>query len=288
VSRLGSPISSITIVTPCFNAEGLIGRTAESIVGQTAVQSGRVRLQYLVCDGASSDRTLEVVRRVCGSTVEVHSEKDGGMYEALGSGLRRATGDVVAYLNAGDLYSPTAFDVVADVLEQTDAKWITGLRVAYDARGQFLWSEPQYRYRRGLIRAGRYGGRMLPRYIQQESTFWRREMHEEIDYELLARLELAGDYYLWTRFARRAELRLVHSHRGGVAYHAGQKSEAIERYRKEVEAVTERPSVGDSFRAAIDGLAWRLGGLRSWVHGRDTLRCAPGGGRWTSPGGEHP
>lgn len=282
MSRLGTPIASITIVTPCRDAEALIGRTAASIMDQTAVRSGRIRLQYLVCDGASRDRTLDVVRRTCGTAVEIHSEPDQGMYEALVRGLQRATGDVVAYLNAGDLYAPGAFDVVADVLEQTGALWITGLRVAHDERGRFLWSEPQYRYRRALVRAGLYGGRMLPRFIQQESTFWRRELQDEIDLERLARLRLAGDYYLWTRFARRTGLHRVDAHLGGFAYHAGQKSEAIEAYRHEVASIAEPPSVGARLRAVGDGLAWRLWGLRALVHAPGTLRRHPATGRWTA------
>src|SRR5690349_3953356 len=96
-------ISSITIVTPCRNAERYIARTVESILRQTAVQSGRVKLQYIVCDGASTDGTVEVVRKMCGSEATIISEPDRGMYDALGKGLKRATGDVVAYLNAGDI-----------------------------------------------------------------------------------------------------------------------------------------------------------------------------------------
>jgi len=63
-------VRSATIVTPCLDAERLIRPTVESIMAQTAVRSGRLRLQYLVCDGGSRDRTLDVVREVCGAAAE--------------------------------------------------------------------------------------------------------------------------------------------------------------------------------------------------------------------------
>src|SRR6202011_3513933 len=96
--------------------------------------------QYLVCDGASTDGTLDMVRRIAGDEAEIVSEPDRGMYDALAKGLRRATGDVVAYLNAGDLYAPTALDVVADVFEQNEVSWITGCQGEHNEQGQFISS----------------------------------------------------------------------------------------------------------------------------------------------------
>ncbi len=274
-------VASITVVTPCLDAAGLVSRTAESIMAQTAVRSGRLRLEYLVCDGGSRDGTLEAVRRICGEAAEVHSERDGGMYEALAKGLRKATGDVVAYLNAGDVYSPAALDVVADVFEQTPAQWVTGIQVMYNEGGQVIDAVLPHRYRGRLIRSGVYGGRLLPRHVQQESTFWRRSMQEDLDYGALAALKLAGDYYLWTRFARRAELRLVQSCLGGFTYHAGQKSEAAEAYRREVASFTKRPGPLDLLVAAGDGLAWHAAAIRSRVHHRRAIHYDRATRRWT-------
>lgn len=96
-------IFTAKVVTPCLNGEALIGRTAESVMAQSAVRPGRLRLQYVVCDGASTDGTLEIVRQICGDRADIVSERDAGMYEALAGGLGHAPGDVVSYLNAGDV-----------------------------------------------------------------------------------------------------------------------------------------------------------------------------------------
>jgi glycosyltransferase involved in cell wall biosynthesis len=281
---VGTPVSSISIVTPCLNAESLIGRTAESIMAQTAVRSGRVKLQYLVCDGNSRDGTLDVVRRVCGGAAAIISDRDSGMYDALAQGLRLATGDVVAYLNAGDLYCPTALDVVADVFEQNDVDWITGLQVEFNEKGQVISAYLPCRFRRRLIQAGMYGGRILPRFIQQESTFWRRGLQRHVDFEHLAGLQLAGDYYLWTCFARQSELTLVQSYLGGFSYQEGQKSEALDAYRREVASFTVRPRLRDLVRALVDAVAWPLPLVRGEVHHRGMLRYSLGEHRWKDAG----
>jgi len=69
-----------------------------------------------------------------------------------------------------------------------------------------------------LFACGAYG-RMLP-FVQQESTFWRRELHQHLDLQELSRLRYAGDAYLWTAFSRRAKLHVVQAALGGFRFHA--------------------------------------------------------------------
>ncbi|MGH9896702.1 MAG: glycosyltransferase, partial [bacterium] len=125
----------VSIVTPCFNAKPLIGDTVASVLGQRAVESGQVSLEYLVCDGASTDGTVESIQAFKSPCIKLVSEPDGGMYEALVKGLARASGDVVAYLNAGDYYHPNAFDVIVDIFGSRSVSWLTGYNVFYNSRG---------------------------------------------------------------------------------------------------------------------------------------------------------
>lgn len=250
------PITSATIVTPCRDAGRVIGATAESILGQTAVRSGRLRLQFLVCDGGSRDDTVEVVRRICGDRAQVRSEPDGGMYDALAKGLRAATGDVVAYLNAGDVYHPAALDVVADVMEGTGARWLTGMRVTCNERLQVTEALLPYRYRPNLLRRGLYG-RVLP-FLQQESTFWRRELLAGVDLVRLARLRLAGDFYLWSCFAAEAEPTIVEAYLGGFTVHRGQQSEQRAAYLAELESLRAPDHLGHRLLAWLEGRLWNL------------------------------
>ncbi len=269
----------ISVVTPCRNAEALIGATVRSVLEQRAVAAGRVELQYLVVDGASSDGTVGRVRALAGDRAEVISEPDAGMYDALAKGFRRCRGEVVAYLNAGDLYDPGAFDVVADVVEAHDVRWLTGMRVTRNERLEVVEVLLPFRYRRSLVRQGAYG-KVLP-FLQQESTFWDRALLEAVDLEALARLRYAGDFLLWRSFAERAELVVVAAQLGGFTYHPGQRSEDLPAYREEFRRLAEPLTAGGRLRAELDRRLWALPApLKKRLAGSGLLRWDLRSRRW--------
>ena len=85
----------ISIITVTYNAEATIERTLESVAQQTYPD-----VEHLIIDGASKDRTLEITHRYPHAIV--YSEPDKGLYDAMNKGLKRATGDFLCFLNAGD------------------------------------------------------------------------------------------------------------------------------------------------------------------------------------------
>ncbi len=91
-----NPTPSISIITVVFNGEKHIGRTIESVLGQTYKE-----LEYIIIDGKSTDRTLELIRGYKGIH-KVVSEPDKGLYDAMNKGLEAASSDYVWFLNSGD------------------------------------------------------------------------------------------------------------------------------------------------------------------------------------------
>jgi len=271
-------VTSATIITPCLDAEALVRRTAESIMAQTAVRAGRVRLQYLVCDGGSRDGTLDVVREVCGDAADVRSARDAGMYDALASGLRRAEGDVIAYLNAGDVYDPAALDVVADILETGSSRWVTGRVVMQDAAGTVLLDALPFRYRRELLVKGLYGTGWLPFFVQQESTFFARSLLPHVDLDALSRFRLAGDAFLWSSLARFEDLTVVDARLGAFTVHPGQKSEDRGGYRRELRMAGAAPTIPDLARALAERVLWHAPARarRRWAPPRQAAEVARG------------
>lgn len=269
-----------SVITPCLNAAALIGETAASVLGQSALRDG-VELEYLVCDGGSTDGTLEALRPLACPALRVISAPDGGQYDALARGLRLATGDVVAYLNAGDYYHPHAFRAVREILSaRPDCRWLTGFAVDYSPSGAAVRVVLPYRFRRRLLRCAAYGG-ILP-FVQQESTFWRRELLERVDLQRLAGLRLAGDYYLWRCFADAAELHVVAAQLGGFRFHEGQKSENLAAYRAEMRALAEAPGPADLALMLVDRLLWLAPPLVKKTLNPDTLHLYDQpSGRWT-------
>jgi len=247
---------TISVVTPTFNAQDLIAGTVSSVVNQSAFTGGRARLQYILQDGGSRDDTVKLALEAGRGQIDVRSSTDRGMYDALAKGLKDAEGGIVCYINAGDFLMPGAFDVILDVFENPDVRWISGMTAVCNEAGQITDVRLPFRFRRRLIACGAYG-RFMP-WMQQETMFWRRELLDLVDYDYFAGLKLAGDYYLWTRFATKYEPLVVQAVLGVFKYHRGQLSENILAYRNEVLTFTRRPGIMDFVIGAVDRLAWLL------------------------------
>ena len=90
----------ISVVTVCFNNEATIGQTIQSANSQSYPN-----IEHVFIDGASQDRTLELINRESKVPKVVVSEPDNGIYDALNKGISLATGDVVGFLHADDFYA---------------------------------------------------------------------------------------------------------------------------------------------------------------------------------------
>lgn len=246
-----------SVVTPCLNAASRIEETVASVTAQSAVRSGAAALEHIICDGGSTDGTLDILRRLQQPHMRISSQKDGGMYDALARGLREASGDVVAYLNAGDYFHPHAFTVVMEVMNAFPrCRWLTGWAVVYNAAGAAVKLDLPPSYRRRLHRCGAYGGFLPP--VQQESTFWRRELMQAVDFERLARLRLAGDFYLWRCFAETADLHIASAQLGGFRVEPGQLSADLQGYRREALGLSDRAGPFDGVLMLYDKITWYL------------------------------
>jgi len=90
----------ITIVTVVRNSAAILERTIQSVSAQSYPN-----VEYLVVDGASTDGTLEVIRRNAPHITRWVSEPDLGIADAFNKGALRATGDAILYMNAGDEFA---------------------------------------------------------------------------------------------------------------------------------------------------------------------------------------
>lgn len=102
-----------SIITVTWNAAEVIAPTLESVQRQTNTD-----YEMLIIDGASTDRTLDIVRGVSIASLRVFSEPDGGLYDAMNKGIARARGQYLIFLNAGDAF---ASDTVLARLAQLTA-----------------------------------------------------------------------------------------------------------------------------------------------------------------------
>ncbi len=263
-----------SVITPCLNSEKYIAETVYSIINQTALLSHRAELEYIVVDGNSSDRTIEIIKEISrdfqNGRITIISENDSGMYDALAKGLSKASGEIYSYLNAGDIYALTAFDIVLDIFQaKENIRWLTGCNVMYNENNAIINFSLPFKYRKRFFNCGYYG-KKLP-FVQQESTFWDYKLNSIIDLNKLSQFRFAGDYYLWTQFSKECALNIVAAYLGGFKYHKGQLSENIQAYYDEMNSMIGKPSFLDDLIALFDRLIWSGPNRIKKVLNRDNL-----------------
>lgn len=90
----------ISIITATYNNEETILDTISSVVSQTYIN-----IEHIIIDGASKDKTLSLIKENSTKIVKLISEPDNGIYDALNKGIRNATGDVIVFLHADDIFA---------------------------------------------------------------------------------------------------------------------------------------------------------------------------------------
>src|ERR1043165_8312640 len=122
----------ISVVTPSFRSSDWLKLCGASVADQTGVD-----LEHIVQDAQSDDGTQDWLRR--DKRVKVFIEKDQGMYDAINRGWRRATGEILAYLNCDEQYLPGGLQAVEKFFRanpKTDVVFADTL--VLDNEGQFI------------------------------------------------------------------------------------------------------------------------------------------------------
>lgn len=97
---MGDHSPKISIVTATWNCKSTVLDCLNSVAGQTWKNR-----EHIVVDGASTDGTLELLQAHSPNPGTLRSGPDKGIYDALNKGIALATGDVVGFLHADDLYA---------------------------------------------------------------------------------------------------------------------------------------------------------------------------------------
>lgn len=124
-----------SIITVTYNAEDTISATLGSVASQTCDL-----YEHLIIDGASTDRTLEIVRNFDNPGIRLESEPDHGIYDAMNKGISLAKGEYLIFLNSGDrFHSPDILQLYADTIHENDYPGIVyGQTDLVDAQGKYL------------------------------------------------------------------------------------------------------------------------------------------------------
>ncbi len=115
----------ISVVIPSYNKVKYIKKTLDSIVNQNYKN-----FEVIIQDGGSNDGTFDIIKKYArkySSLIRYESKKDGGQLDAINTGLKKAKGDIVTFINADDVYTAGALESVsAHFIENSDALWFAG------------------------------------------------------------------------------------------------------------------------------------------------------------------
>lgn len=182
----------ISVVTPSYNQAAFVRQTVESVLSQQYLN-----VEYIVMDGLSTDGSVAILTEYANRLTLV-TERDNSQTDAINKGLRRATGEVVCWLNSDDYFLPGALHTVGRFFaDNPNVLWLTGDCLIVDERGQPI-QQPVRQYKRLLrhLPSSFYLG--LTNAICQPATFWRRSVHERLGY-LDEALDYTMDYDWWLR-----------------------------------------------------------------------------------------
>lgn len=213
-SRADDP-PTITLVTPSYNQARFLARTVESVLAQQYPT-----LEYVIQDGASTDDSVEVIRRYARHLTAWRSEPDGGQADAINRGFSGTTGEIMGWLNSDDVLLPGALDHVAQVFAARP-----DVDVAYGDR--LLIDEHDREIGAWVLPAHDDAVLCVTDYVPQETLFWRRAMWDRAGARIDPNFHYALDWELLLRF-REHGARIVHLRRflGAFRVHDEQKTVA--------------------------------------------------------------
>ncbi len=177
----------ISIITVCYNSEETISDTIQSVLSQDYKD-----VEYIIVDGKSTDRTLEIIQSI-NNGIKLISEKDQGMYDAMNKGINIASGDVIGILNADDVYK--------------NSQVLTKVMDAFKANVSIVYGDIEYvkyndlskvvrKWKAGIFRSGKFKWGWMPPhpgFFVKKSCYesfglFNLNLSTSADYELMLRM----------------------------------------------------------------------------------------------------
>lgn len=180
---------TVSIVTPSYNQARYLEAALQSVLGQDYQP-----LEYLVVDGGSTDGSQAVIERYASRLAWWVSEPDQGQADAINKGFKRATGEIVGWLNSDDLYLPGAVSAAVEIFEKhPEVGLVYGDAVSATGEGKLL----------NELLADSWDVLDLLQFkiLCQPAVFIRRSALEEVGF-LDPSYHFFLDHQLWIRLAR--------------------------------------------------------------------------------------
>lgn len=194
----------VTLITVCRNVAPVIAESLDSVLAQTHAD-----IELIVIDGASTDGTVEILREYTSPersrrVTTLVSEPDKGIYDAMNKGLALTSGEIIGFVNAGDLLmTPTVIAEVVNAFERSHADAVYGDIIMVDEHDIYkvhrTWLSGTYHrenFRRGW----------MPPHV---GTFIRKSVYDRFGH-FNTELRIGADYEILLRFLYKHKVPTVH------------------------------------------------------------------------------
>ncbi|WP_052323758.1 glycosyltransferase family 2 protein [Flavihumibacter sp. ZG627] len=212
----------ITIVTPSYNQASYLEQTIRSVLDQQYPN-----LEYIIIDGGSADGSIDIIKSYSDKLTYWVSETDKGQSDALNKGFRKASGEILAWINSDDYYEKHVFYDVAINYLNKGFDFFCGASRMINESGELI--QELFTENINFHSLLKY---WKPHFCPpQPSMFFRREVYEELG-GLDESLNYSMDFDLWLRASKKFKFRVTPGVLSNYRVHTNSKTGSGEGLRK--------------------------------------------------------